>query len=500
MEENKMDLTALKNSATEIKSVDEAHPSTVGGDWYTQPTQNQDIETENSKLIVPELPDDSNLSESYDGPGIVIENTDEQENKDNDGIRITPGLNPTTLSNIDSYMADLDSEIETIKKEVEQTQTESTEDDTDDEDNQDDMSEDEFDKKYNEAKILIDKTGMGSVINFTDEEHKKLERVKTIKLEEIETVQLQTIKIKKPDKKTDVDKILKRTLNSFTTSIVLPASGYTAVMKGCSTYELISMIQNTQNVLINMETKWSLIHNKIVETSLGDMDFNTFLMNTAAIDYNVFLYGIICSTYPDDDKITLTCTNDTCKKDFEHGYTVQSLIRAEKMSQKLQEKVMNIIDASHTEDMAKHVHGNAPVSSIQRVKLPISGVIVELYIQPSYDFIYKSIKELSVIKEEKYQQASMLSSVIKTAYVPDGDEYIEFSNPIDIVKILYNLKDSDILIISKMSDKLMEDITMEFGFMNIKCPHCNKHELSAPVDLETILFFKYQQAMSTQIK
>ena len=39
----------------------------------------------------------------------------------------------------------------------------------------------EFMNKYNEAIVVIDKTGMGSVINFTDEERQKLEKVKKIK-------------------------------------------------------------------------------------------------------------------------------------------------------------------------------------------------------------------------------------------------------------------------------------------------------------------------------
>ena len=75
-------------------------------------------------------------------------------------------------------------------------------------------------RKYEEAIVIIDKSGMGHV-DFTDEERKKLEHVKKIKVEEVETVSLKTIRRKKV-KKGSSDAIIKKINSVKETTIVLP--------------------------------------------------------------------------------------------------------------------------------------------------------------------------------------------------------------------------------------------------------------------------------------
>jgi hypothetical protein len=127
-----------------------------------------------------------------------------------------------------------------------------------------------------------------------------------------------------------------------------------------------------------------------------------------------------------------------------------------------------------------------------------------MYVQSAYDFINKSIKELSENKDPKYSKASVMSSVIKTLYIPDpdseDDEYYEVDSAMDIAKAIYQLGDTDILVLTKQGDLLLEDLSFEFGLMNVQCPHCKHETLTVPLDLESILFYKYQQAMNTKIE
>jgi len=186
---------------------------------------------------------------------------------------------------------------------------------------------------------------------------------------------------------------------------------------------------------------------------------------------------------------------------FDHTYDIRSLLRIEKMSQELQNRMMRIIDNSYTVESAKAVHEEAPLSNVKRVRLPDSEIIVEFGIQTAYDFIYKSIKELSEIKDAKYNQASVLSSVIRRAFIPDDDgEYIEVDSPVDVANLIYNLRDIDITVITKMAEEMMKDVTFEFGFMNVKCPKCGTIEKHIEISLEQILFFKYQQTLNTKIE
>lgn len=435
--------------------------------------------------------------------GLVIENeptVEDEQNAEYSQFKIK-NISPDTNDAIMEYMKELDERIEVAQENKAKYEEEHgpIEEEDNEEDEDEEMSEEDFQEKYEEAIVVIDKSGMGTVIDFTEEERQKLEKVKKIKLEEVETVSLESLVVKKA-KKNSLDKVLKRTNNLHTTPVVLLASGYTAVMKGCSTYELVTLFNNTDNILMDTETKWTLIHEKIESTSIGNMDFNTFLQNTAAIDYSIFIYGILCASYPDVDTIPLKC--EKCKKEFDHSYTVKSLIRAEKMSEETQELLGNIVDASHMDTTAKEFHEQAPISVEKIIKLPLSGHVVKMYVQSGFDFIKRSIKELSQNDDEKIKQSAILSSLVSSIYVADPDNegaYLEYDGVVEISKIIYTLQDTDILVLTKQGEKMIESVGIEFGLMDINCPHCKHHTDSLKLDPDSILFYKYQQALTTQI-
>jgi len=514
--DNNMDLTKIKQAAEQISDDDFDNQETkvIGGDFseVLKATKEPEKPIEQKEETISNQHDDEIVpveNKSYSGPGLVIDNED-LDKQDDKPMKYT-GITPDTQSAVDAYLQEMDEAIDELKEKKDQIETDiaekqAEEDDLiykDDDGEEEDpgMTKDEFEAKYNEAVVVIDKTGFGTLINFTDEEHEKLEKSKKIKLEEVETISLESIKTKKIRKKSELDKIIKRVTNIHSTSIVLPISGYTATMKGCSAYELISLIDGNNNALLDAQNKWSLIHSKLESTSLGNMSFNDFLLNTAAADYNVFIYGLLCSTYPDDDTIPLVC--EKCKKEFSHRYSTKSLIRAEAMKDKLRDAIMTIVDSSVSEDTAKEVHANAPISQVKRVRLPQSGIIAEIYVQTAYDLINKSIKDLADNKDPKYNQASILSTLIRTFYIPDPDEdgsYFEVDTAAEIARTLYTLNEKDVMIIRRLGEDMMEDLSIEFGLMGITCPACKHYTPTLEMDLESILFYRYRQAMTSTIE
>ena len=359
----------------------------------------------------------------------------------------------------------------------------------------------EFKKRYEEAVVVIDKTGMGQVINFTDEEREKLQKVKSIKLKEVETIELKSIKTKKA--KTGVaDKILEKRNSVRNTTVVLPVSGLTMVMKGCSTFELMGLITGTDVDVMSLVAKWTLIHSKIESTSIGKMDFNTFLNNVASMEYDILVYGILCATFPDEDTFPLKCPK--CKSDIEHKYYVRSLLRAEEMSDKLKEKVKEVADASYTENKAKECFNNSLLNSELTIKLPGSELICTLGVQNAYSFIYDSVNAIDKL-DAKYNQATILTSAISTIFVPNpddnGETYLEIDDTEDKIKFVYSLDAKDISILSTKIGEITEGMQFTFGLMDIICQNmkCKNHVNSIEVELDTILFHKYQQAMNITI-
>lgn len=370
-------------------------------------------------------------------------------------------------------------------------------------------------EKYNEAVVLIDKIGMGQAINFSEQEKEKLRKVNVIKLKEVEEVSLEQIKIKRPKKDTRAQDILKKGRNPFSTNIAAVASGYTATIRGGSSYEIIALLKEASDQVLDTEAKWQLIYDKIETMSCGKPDsFTDWLKMTAASDFNTFLYGILVATYPDDDTITFTCNTADCKKEkyeFNWNYSVRGLLRAERMSDVMKERFSKTIDNSYSVSLSKaYAENESPMSITRRVKLPYSEMIVELQIQSAYDLIYKSIADLGKDEvDKKYAEIAVLSTSVARILVPDMEsgldeygnyEYFELLDALEVVEALYTLQDKDLVILNSLVSEIYSDISFDFGLMNIECPKCHKVTPYHPMEVESILFRKLQQAAALEVE
>lgn len=513
----KKDARKLEPQTPQGELVESIVGTTVGGQWWEN-DKNPNVVTDSTGKDVHlnginayssggtehvKVDEQSTSVKQYEGPGFIVDNEDLKEKPP---VKMNKPGEPIDLDDkINTYLKDYVEEASEIHEKVVESEesikiAEPSLGKVDDEVDYNKLSNDEFNDKYEEAIVYIDKTKMGTVIQFSDAEHAKMEKAKKITLQEVESKDLKTLKIK--GRKKGIETLINRRQSLHSTNIVLPASGYTAVMKGCSPYELMEIVADTKNEVMNQEMKWSLIHRKIESTSIGNMDFDTFLNRTASIDYNVLLYGILCATYPDDDTFPLVCQNKKCKSNFNHNYSIKSLIRAESMTEELGQTFMNIVDASNIVETAKETHECSPVRTTLRLTLPVSEMILDIGVQSAYDFLYKSIKELKDKIEDKYAQAAITSSIVRKLYIEDDDipgEFYEYDMPSDITKAIYSLNAIDIKILNKKAEALFKDLQFEFGLMNVKCPKCGESINTVPVDVETILFYKYQQDLATKI-
>ena len=495
---------------------------------------NRQVETDPEKIMgIEEHVDTSQVENANDKMGQVLK---EEEIMRRAGVigGGVPGnlITPEQMASIEETLQEIEMETEAAKKEFEAFQKQkedeerkrkeaeensplSLEEEYDDDslsvseptnvvnDDLDDGAErtEDFLKRYKEAVVVIDKTGMGQVINFTDEERAKLQKVKSIKLKEVETIELKSIKTKKA--KTGIaDRILQKRNTVRNTNIVLPISGLTMVMKGCSTFELMGLITGDQVNVMTLVAKWTLLHSKVESTSIGKMDFNTFLNNVASLEYDILVYGVLCATFPDEDTFPLTCP--MCKTEIEHKYEMRSLLRAEEMSEKLMKMVKHVADNSYTEEMAKKCFDESVLNTEKSILLPDSEFICTIGVQNAYSFIYDSVNAIDKL-EEKYNQATIISSAVSKIFVPnpddDGATYLEVDDTTDKIKLIYSLNAKDISILSTKIGEITEGLEFKFGLMDITCPNkkCRHHVNSVEVELDTILFHKYQQAMNTTI-
>lgn len=429
--------------------------------------------------------------------GVII-NTKPEKPIEKQGVNVS-ALNKDVMANVTEYLDEMDEDINEVKEEIKVLEEKRKEEEKKIELVDETIDPKAFKEKYEQAIVVIDKTNMGTVVNFTDEEREKLEKVKKIKLEEVETVELKTL-VRKKVKKGNVNNILKKNNTIRTTSIVCPISGLTFTVSGCSTYELMALVADNENNAMSYTAKWELIHSKIEDSSIGKLDFNTFLNSVAQLEYDVFIYGILCATYPEEDKFPLICPK--CKKPFDHTYMVRTLLRAEEMSDRLKDAVVNTVDASHTEETAKECFENSLLNTTTAIVLPESEYVVELGVQTAHSFINDSISKIEKM-DKKYQNATVLASAVTTILIPDVEEggYFELEDTEDIIETIFSLGSTDLNILGAKVGKIVEDMLFQFGLMDITCSNvkCNHHTNTLPVDMDSILFHKYQQATNTTI-
>lgn len=368
--------------------------------------------------------------------------------------------------------------------------------------------EDDGNDKYDEVKIIIDKTGikLGEIL-FTEEERAKIEKSKVIKLEEVENVNLEVKRTKKVLSDKKLGKILKKTVVPYTTQIVLPISGYTAEVAACSTYELLSLVladQADEDPVIAQEKKWSVIHSKLVNTSLGKMSFDTFMRHTSIMDYKFFIFGILTATYGAQNKsIPFNC--DHCKSEFEADLVTSSLLRIERLTDKMVSLIAGAVDNSHVKDNADKWHKEAPVMSKKIIRLPSSEYIIELQLQSAHDNIHKSIEAINELaeKDKIKAQLAIVASNVSRILIPDEEEPdvpYEVTSTDDIIEVLYHLDDYDIKVVTDQSTKLLEGLNVEFGMKDLECPRCNHVSPYVPLDIESLLFFQTQAALNTKVE
>lgn len=421
-------------------------------------------------------------------------------------------LQEKVSNNVDDYVSEMDAEIDALKEAKDVIENEVLDDEDMEEvgnssDNEDidynAMPKSEFDKKYNEAVVVIDKFKVAK-IDFTDEEREKLRLARTITLKQVTTQEVKELKIKK--KKPKLDQVIKSTISNFSTVVPLIASGYTAKLSGCSVTELMAIIStlDENNPVENFSRKTSLLYEKILETSIGKLTYDEFLEKTCHVDLPMLMYGLACATFPEEDTVDLICNNEKCGKPMPHKYNMRSLLRVERFSDIVKEKIAKTVDNSYNLDTSIKYATTAPVNTIERLEFPHSKIVA--------DFEYKSLASFKRILAKQFNENIEVpteladiygfSLFIKAIYVPDheDDGYFEYTDQMEVTKILNAMNRIDLGILYKKANEMGESNNIEFGYMNIDCPHCKAHYNSLSAEIDQLLFTRCRLEMNTIVE
>lgn len=362
--------------------------------------------------------------------------------------------------------------------------------------------------KQNIVNILIDKTGLGGNFDFTEEEKEKLFSASEIVIKEVEEVSLQSIKVKKAER-SFIDTVNEFQMSSSKVPVVFPASRFRAYMTGLSYGEMGDIALNTENITFDqIHKKLSVIYNKMINPSCGKFEsFEDFLRKFAYVDIDLAIYGLVVATFPEVDDIPLTCNHPQCKKSFNHKFSPRTLIRFENSDMKFISAMNDVIDCKESDfdDLVKE----SPTRTYKRYKLPESGFIVDIGIASSYDYLYDIVENMMGDKFAEMhpddvngilQLNTALLGFVRGVYVPNSDgEYVQYTKFEDMIQALYYIKPYDIAVLSSILSKYGESYQVSFELKDVICPHCGTKTKSIPLDINYLVFLKYQRLMSTEL-
>lgn len=403
----------------------------------------------------------------------------------------TPAQN---MSNLKKFAEELDLEAEKLKekygkqkeeaktkKEIEEMMNEKT--DFDDEIIDDDEEEQVEEK---ETKKVVD----SEPAEKTTDEKKK--------------IVLKDVKIRKIKDKSKRDNffnelIIKRRKRQKTTRVPLICSGYIADMSPLSSPEIrdLSNALRTKDAYGYWEFLYKIIHEKIASTSIGAMDFETFLKSTSLNELEILLYGIFCSSYPDKNSFPAKCPNSKCGLEFNFEYANDDYMVFDDMDEdgnsKIKDKMRELVAAQAID--AKKFFKESLTNTLYRVPLSDSGYIVELRHPTLYNQLHDVIKQMV---EQQLEDASEVTlnrlPFIEKVLVPYDEEnpeygYIEYDEMDKKIALLSALtEDDDVELEEAISDKILSTSHISFRMHDVTCRVCGAKLMDEDVDFRSLLF------------
>lgn len=278
--------------------------------------------------------------------------------------------------------------------------------------------------------------------------------------------------------------------------VVLPQSRYSASLTGLSTLEVNSIVAGKSDAYTNTNNTYSLIHEKMVDTSIGKVSYADFLRMTSSLEEDILLFGLYCATYPTITEIPLNC--DHCEKQFTFKTLNEDILLMEPEDRdEIIRGIQAIVNLNYTN--AKQVLENSEVNTCERIVLPDSGIIVDVRVPSLYNKLEDVMKKIDEKLAEKRMECIEMSVYVENIYVPDVeyDGFIHVEKYEDILDEIFLLSPRDFNAFTQAVENKVSKLKLKFGLSNVECTNCG-HKFEEPIELDIrqILFLRHRHSMT----
>ena len=273
-----------------------------------------------------------------------------------------------------------------------------------------------------------------------------------------------------------------------TYQVVLNQSCYIAHMQGLRLADINMLNSSTGGAFESQQRVYQVLHKMINSTSIGHLDFKTFLKVTSYFDLPSLYFGTYMETFPGKTDFTITCGH--CKRQIDVQIDNESFIsvKDENVYSHMQDILSSV--KSPREALSKSL-----VNKFERKMLPQSKIIIEIQTPSLNDHL----NLLSSIKEDKIEEVrSMLLTLlfVKKIYFPDVKKIAETGKPVyypiikrdQIFRLIRDLAPVDITELGKCLEDHINKYAVEYKIKSFPCTNCKEEVGDIPVDIENLLF------------
>lgn len=291
--------------------------------------------------------------------------------------------------------------------------------------------------------------------------------------------------------------------NKKTMMVTCCQSAYSAEVTAMKNQEIQNI--NDSNVdFYNYKKKlYKTLFNRIENTSVGKMSFNTWLKVTSYFDIETLLYGVYCQTFPYENKYTIRCVKNDCKFNkmgFDVVINNNSLIEMRGQEAEIFAKIDEIVSkVKNPQDLVKNSH----VHTTKRVALDESKIIFDVQIPSAYDYLEKILSNTTEEMAEEFSNTLGLVLFIKNAYIPDINGYrrtgnlsfypVEESETDRLIEIVSKLPYYDGLQLSEVINDFTDKLRISYSINGISCPNCGAEIGEVRLSMEDLLFIVINQ-------
>jgi hypothetical protein len=286
--------------------------------------------------------------------------------------------------------------------------------------------------------------------------------------------------------KTEIDKErdLRQALynNKASYQIVAAQSGYVAKVAPLVHKDLVNILYSNLNAYEQRKSVYKTVHEKVFETSVGKMDFDSWLKNTTVEDMETFYYGIYASTFPNEGTFKFTCPK--CGKDHDYKINHNSLIKTTD-----RDNMRRLIDeVSRNANTVEKMKQYSLLNKNQAIQVAESKLVFELRTPSLNDAleILRTVPEKSIDKDVA-TVTNML--YVNRTLIPSKDSgYTEETGRTALLRIIENLPIDDASELQAAVYDRVDENRISYSIKGIKCVDCSHEEKEIPVSIENILF------------